>query len=229
MALALLIGNSDGIGLELTKLLLEEGWEVIGVSRSASQLIAPTYTHHILDVCEPDYLSRLTTIVDTAKGLTTCVYCAGIGDLLEIETMTGESKVFKTNLLGAVATAEVIIPRMLHAGHGHFIGLSSQADGMANAQAPSYAASKAGLTCYLEGLALACKPRHVQVTVLRLGFVDTKMAKGPVRPFMITTKTAAHRIRRCMVKRPISDTFPKRLALLLLPLRAMLAIRKLFA
>jgi NAD(P)-dependent dehydrogenase (short-subunit alcohol dehydrogenase family) len=36
MPSALVIGNSDGIGLALTKLLLAKGWHVRGVSRSAS-------------------------------------------------------------------------------------------------------------------------------------------------------------------------------------------------
>ncbi|MCB9089370.1 MAG: SDR family NAD(P)-dependent oxidoreductase [Calditrichae bacterium] len=59
-----------------------------------------------------------------------------------------------------------------------FIGLSSLADEMISAEAPSYHAAKAGFSNYLEGLALALKPSGVRVTNLRFGFVDTKMAKG---------------------------------------------------
>jgi short-subunit dehydrogenase len=114
-----------------------------------------------------------------------------------------------------VATAQVVIPRLLRAGTGHFLGLSSQADALIDPHAPSYAASKAGLSSYLEGLALACRPRGVFVTNLRFGFVDTKMAKAPVRPFMVSPAQAAQRVRHCLRTRPMRDTFPKRMALLL--------------
>ena len=46
---ALLIGNSDGIGLAATKRLLGSGWEIIGISRSESKLSNPSYRHI---VCE---------------------------------------------------------------------------------------------------------------------------------------------------------------------------------
>lgn len=35
---ALIIGNSDGIGLALTSALLKLGWNVIGISRSSSRI-----------------------------------------------------------------------------------------------------------------------------------------------------------------------------------------------
>ena len=219
MPAALVIGNSDGIGLSLTTLLLEEGWQVTGVSRSSSRITQQRYEHHVLDVCDAEYASRLAEVVARTGDLAACIYCAGIGEFLDLETLAAERRVFETNLLGAVATAQVVIPAMLRARRGHFIGLSSQADGLLDPRAPSYAASKAGLTSYLEGLALACRPRGVFVTNLRLGFVDTKMAKAPVRPFMLSPVEAARRIQHCIRRRPIRDTYPLRMAVLLWFLR----------
>ena len=37
---------------------------------------------------------------------------------------------------------------------------------------------------------------------MRFGFVDTKMAKYPVRPFMITAERAADVVVRCLERRP---------------------------
>jgi short-subunit dehydrogenase len=120
-----------------------------------------------------------------------------------------------------------VIPEMVRAGRGHFIGLSSQADALVSAEAPSYAASKAGLSSYLEGLGLACRPRGVFVTNLRLGFVDTKLAKAPVKPFMVTADAAAQRIMRCVAERPLRHTFPRRLGVLLVVVRAVGYLRRL--
>jgi NAD(P)-dependent dehydrogenase (short-subunit alcohol dehydrogenase family) len=40
---ALVVGNSDGIGLALTKRLLADGWTVVGLSRRPSPLPAAAY------------------------------------------------------------------------------------------------------------------------------------------------------------------------------------------
>lgn len=215
MPTALIIGNSDGIGLALTELLLAEGWQVKGVSRSPSRVNASSYEHHIVDVCDHDYATRLATVASQFDRLDVCVYGVGIGEFLDLETLATDRRVFETNLVGAVATVQIVLPPMVKAGHGHFIGLSSQADCVIDPNAPSYAASKAGLTSYLEALARACRPRGVQVTNVRFGFVDTKMAKSPVRPFMVPAGEAARRIRHCIARRPSRYTFPKRMALLL--------------
>lgn len=219
MPVALLIGNSDGIGLALTRLLLERGWQISGVSRSASPVESPAYHHTIADVRDPEYPARLRALVNELPDMNLCVYCAGMGEYLELSNMASERAVFETNLIGAVATAQVVIPEMVRAGHGHFIGLSSQADVLIDKRAPSYAASKAGLSSYLEGLALACRPQGVNVTNLRFGFVDTKMAKASLRPFMITPEQAARRIESCLRRRPVRDTYPRRMALLVWLLR----------
>jgi NAD(P)-dependent dehydrogenase (short-subunit alcohol dehydrogenase family) len=225
MPRALIVGNSDGIGLALTELLLAEGWLITGVSRSAARVEHASYQHHVLDVCDPGYAERLEHIAAGPGVLDVLVYCVGIGEHLDLDTLSAERRVFEANLLGAVTTAQVVLPHFLRARRGHFIGLSSQADALIDPHAPSYAASKAGLSAYLQGLALACRPRGVFVTNLRLGFVDTKMAKSPVRPFMLSRAQAAARVRRCMRTLPIVDTYPKRMAPLLWLLRGVTALR----
>jgi NAD(P)-dependent dehydrogenase (short-subunit alcohol dehydrogenase family) len=48
--IALVTGASAGLGLSLTKGLLDKGWKVIGVSRSKVSLEHPAYTHFSLDL-----------------------------------------------------------------------------------------------------------------------------------------------------------------------------------
>jgi NADP-dependent 3-hydroxy acid dehydrogenase YdfG len=40
---AMLVGNSDGIGLATTRRLITAGWDIIGISRSESQIIENCY------------------------------------------------------------------------------------------------------------------------------------------------------------------------------------------
>ena len=101
-----------------------------------------------------------------------------------------------------------IIPAMIAEGRGHFMGISSVADDMISAEAPGYHASKAGFSNYLEGLALALRPRGVSVTNIRFGFVDTKMAKGDVKPFMMSVDRAIKHLLTCIEKKPARYTAP---------------------
>ncbi len=205
---ALLVGNSDGIGLAVTVRLLAEGWNVTGISRSRSPVDDPSYYHHVCDVTSNEF-SGLVEAASDPETPDLCIYFAGIGELLDLSDMRGEVHVIDVNLNGMVRTAVVVIPLMVKRGCGHFIGLSSVADELPSAQAPSYHASKAGFSNYLSGLAAAVKPAGVHVTNIRFGFVDTKMAKGDIKPFMMGVEKAAGHVLRCIEKRPAVYTAPK--------------------
>jgi NAD(P)-dependent dehydrogenase (short-subunit alcohol dehydrogenase family) len=218
MPRAIVIGNSNGIGLATTRALLAAGWEVAGISRSPSPIADPVYRHLVADVRSPTFGEALREL-STAQALDTCIYCAGIGEPIDPEDLTSDLRVFDVNLMGAVATAAIVIPAMVRAGSGHFVVLSSQADEISSPQAPSYAASKAALSSYFEGLALALRPRGVAVTNVRFGFVDTKMAKASARPFLISAEKAASVVVRALRARPVRITYPLRMAILVAILR----------
>lgn len=206
---AIIIGNSDGIGLSVTKELLRRGWTVKGVSKSESLIQDNSYSHYIADVQSADYAKVLRSIVANSSSVDLCIYCAGIGELLDVANMAQEESIFMVNLIGLVRTVSGIIPQMADQKSGHFLGLSSLADDMLSIEAPSYHASKAGFSNYLEGLALALKPHNIAITNVRFGFVDTKMAKGDVKPFIMSVQRAMQHVMRCIDKKPVRYTAPK--------------------
>ncbi len=211
---AIIIGNSDGIGLGLTKRLLNSGWAVIGFSRSASPINNENYNHIVVDVTSSDYEAKLSE--HSGEEISLCVYCAGIGEQFDFENLKQEEKTFHVNLIGAVKTIEAILPGMKRSKKGHIIVLSSIADVIISPEAPSYNASKAGLSSYVESLALAARPYNVAVTNVRFGFVDTKMAKGDKFPFMMSVEKSVDYIMQCIKKRPIRFTRPRKMAFLAL-------------
>ncbi|MBA3541731.1 MAG: SDR family NAD(P)-dependent oxidoreductase [Deltaproteobacteria bacterium] len=215
MSTALVVGATAGIGQAIARRLLAEGWTVVGIGRREATIAEDRYRHVRADVQAPSYRTDLVAALD-GKTLDVCIYATGIGRELDISTFAGEASVFATNLVGMAVTAEVVIPRMIAARAGHFVGLSSQADRLIDDYAPSYAASKAGMSAYLEGLALACRPHGVAVTNIRFGFVDTEMSRAqPSRPFLITAERAATLVERCLRRRPIRFTHPWRMAVVL--------------
>lgn len=205
---ALLVGNSDGIGLAVTQLLLSNGWAVTGISRSALTLNETLYKHHIADVTTSEFPGLLGQLTET-NDFDICGYFAGIGELIDPLDMKNEVHIVDVNLLGMIRTVAGIVPKMVRRGRGHFIGVSSLADELFSREAPSYHASKAGFSNYLGSLALTLKQTGVSVTNVRFGFVDTKMAKGDRKPLMLTVEQAAHHIEKCIQKRPRTYVAPR--------------------
>ena len=206
---ALLVGNSDGIGLAVTRRLLASGWEVTGVSRSDSSVSEALYAHHVADVTSQEYPGLLSELAGDGD-FDLCCYFAGVGELIDLTDMAEEVHVVDVNLMGMIRTVAGILPGMVRRGRGHFIGLSSLADELLSGAAPSYHASKAGFTNYLGSLALALKETGVAVTNVRFGFVDTKMAKGDRKPFMLGVEQAADHVEKCIETKPRVYVAPRR-------------------
>jgi NAD(P)-dependent dehydrogenase (short-subunit alcohol dehydrogenase family) len=207
----LIVGCSDGIGLGTARKLVADGWQVVGLSRSASPLEHPAYSHEVIDVAKPGYRERLAEIARARGPFDACLYCAGIGADCDLANLDHDLRVFQVNLMAAVETAAELLPAMVHARRGHFVVLSSQADALIAPSNPSYAASKAALSSYFEAVALAARPSGVRVTNIRFGFVDTKMARAPLRPFMRSVDWAVKVVLRALDRGAIRVTRPRRL------------------
>ncbi len=210
----LIIGNSDGIGLALTKRLLSLGWQVVGLSKSPSPLADESYRHIVANVIDDVFCQQLTNEVTTTPDMV--VYCAGIGEAFDLTAIESERMAFEVNLMGAVKTFEVVLPKLIANKRGHIIVLSSLADVLISAEAPSYSASKAALSSYVEGLALAVRQYGVAITNVRFGFVATKMAKGARQPFMMSVDEAVDHLVRCIRKQPVRYSRPRLMAVIVL-------------
>jgi len=215
----LLIGNSDGIGAAVTDALIARGDHVVGISRSASPCGLEGVRHEVQDVASADYPALLQRILREEGPIDACIYCTGMGSGLELPDLSNEPRVFEVNLVAMVRTVELLVPGWIERKSGHFIGLSSIADDFYNTHAPSYSASKAAFSSYLVSMAFKLRECGVYVTNVRFGFVDTKMAKAPRRPLMMSREKAARHVIRCLDKRPVQLTVPKPMGLLVRVIR----------
>jgi NAD(P)-dependent dehydrogenase (short-subunit alcohol dehydrogenase family) len=219
----LVIGNSDGIGAAATAALRARGDRVVGISRRPAGAIDGT--HVVQDVTGAGYVPVLRRLAEAHDGFDACIYCAGVGSGLTLPDLSSEARVFDINVVAMVRTLDVLLPRWVERRQGHFIGLSSLADDFYNSDAPSYSASKAAMSNYLVSLGLAVRQFNVAMTSLRFGFVDTKMAKAPVRPMMMTREAAARTILRCLETRPLQMSTPKLMGLAVHALRLAQSLR----
>lgn len=225
MKTALLIGNSDGIGLEVTKRLILEQTHCIGISRSASNLSSPLYSHHIFDVTEDGFVEKIKNIVGEVEHLDLVIFFVGIGDLLNWEDLSKERKTFEVNTMSAVKTTEVALEKFIKQKRGTFIGLSSVADVLTSKASPSYSASKSAVSMFWEGLSLANKNSNIHICNVRFGFVDTKMAKAKSKPFLLSKEKAADVILKVVDKPTTRTTKPRRLIPILCLLNAVTTLK----
>ena len=221
----LLIGNSDGIGAAVTRALIAQGDQVVGISRSPSPLCRDGPKHVIQDISSSDYPETLRRIVSEEGPFDSCIFCAAIGSELKLPDLSQEAHVIEVNFTAMVRTVAALLPGWLEENQGHFIGLSSLADNFYNCDAPSYTSSKSGFSNYLISLALKLKSQGIYVTNIRFGFVDTKLPKASWKPLMMTADQAAAHILRCLDSKPIQLSVPKLLGLVLHGVRCMQSLR----
>ena len=96
------------------------------------------------------------------------------------------------NYTGAVSSSLAFAGVMRRQGHGHLVVLSSVAGERARAANFVYGSSKAGLDAFAQGLGDSLAGTGVQVTVVRPGFVHSRMTRGmKSAPFATTPRVVA--------------------------------------
>ncbi|MDZ7613200.1 MAG: SDR family NAD(P)-dependent oxidoreductase [Flavobacteriaceae bacterium] len=187
MKKAIVIGASSGIGKELAKLLVNDGYYVAITGRRLEEL-------ETIRQSNPEkYLIRqqdVTKIAESEKVfkelaqelqiIDLIVYSSGVGEPNYELDWNKEIPTLETNVLGAAKIYGLAYNFFKKQGHGHLVGISSVAGIRGNRHAPAYFASKAFQTNYLESLWMKAKrsKSSISITDIVPGFVDTKMALG---------------------------------------------------
>jgi decaprenylphospho-beta-D-erythro-pentofuranosid-2-ulose 2-reductase len=84
----------------------------------------------------------------------------------------------EVNYLAAVSVGVPLAAKLREQGHGALVALSSAAGERARRSNFVYGSSKAGMDVFYSGLTEALRPYGVRVTVVRPGFVRTRMTEG---------------------------------------------------
>jgi decaprenylphospho-beta-D-erythro-pentofuranosid-2-ulose 2-reductase len=96
----------------------------------------------------------------------------------------------QVNYTAAVSVGVLLGERLKGQGHGSLVALSSVAGERARRSNFVYGSTKAGLDAFYTGLTEALRPSGVTVTVVRPGFVHTKMTSG-LKPAPLSTTPEA--------------------------------------
>ena len=84
----------------------------------------------------------------------------------------------EVNYVAAVSVGVALSAEFRRQGHGHLVALSSVAGERARRSNFVYGSTKAGLDAFYTGLTEALRPDGIGVTIVRPGFVHSKMTAG---------------------------------------------------
>jgi short-subunit dehydrogenase len=144
---------------------------------------------------------------------------AGLGKptYLDQSNVDEVEEMFRVNVLGMVYAFEAVLPEMVQRRQGHLAGVSSLASYKGLPGESGYCASKAAVSCYLEGLRIQLRRYQIAVTTICPGFVTTPMTEQHEfkMPFVMDAGEAARRIARALRRRNKGFNFPWQTALLI--------------
>lgn len=209
MKKAIVIGASSGLGNEVARLLLEQGWSLGVAARRQEPLeqlreLAPERVQmQAIDVTGEDGPATLNELIAKVGGMDLLFYAAGIGKQnLELEPEI-ELGTVTTNGLGFTRMIGAAYRYMEAHGGGHIAAISSIAGTKGLGAAPSYSATKAFQATYLQAMEQQANMRglNIRFTDLRPGFVATPLlGDNPKYPMLLETKKVAREMVRAINK-----------------------------
>ena len=128
-----------------------------------------------------EFASTMDEILDEFGSFDVVVHSAGVisRDLFDKVKMDDWDQVMNTNLTSVVMLLQYVLPGMRRNSYGRIVNISSQMAYIPHpAAAPSYEASKAGLTALTRHLALREAPYGITVNAVAPGSIDTDMPKN---------------------------------------------------
>lgn len=176
-------GVSRGIGESVADLCIAEGFTVLGCARStpSSHLLESKRFHFVPgSIDDPDLVDRVK--LEGARLSKKTPLRGIVNNAAIIETMPGvrferdmATRLINVNFLSHVALMSALIPRMVVAGGGSIVSVSSNAVSNAYGGRGMYAASKAALSSYTRVLSRELGSRGIRANVVEPGLTQTEL------------------------------------------------------
>lgn len=177
MKSAIVTGSSSGLGLEITKSLIDSGFQVFGGSRSGTELEHDRFYDVELDITSEESVEEFfETVKDFTQEIHLVVNNAGVCDMSPLSEMSVEDfeKHLSVNTLGPFLLFKHLEPFLIQ-NETHVISLLSTAAHYGYPNVGAYNASKFGQLGLLTSLKKEWKDHKVRFTNLFPGAIDTPL------------------------------------------------------
>lgn len=217
-----IVGATSGIGLEVAKCCIRQGWKVGAAGRRRQELeqlkeAAPGQVEiEPIDITCGDAPHRLLRLVERTGGMDIYLHAAGIGSRnTELQPET-ELATLRTNGEGFVRMITAAYAYFRTRNEGHIAVISSIAGTRGLGAAPAYSATKRMQNTYIDSLAQLARMEGLAIrfTDIRPGFVATPLLHGDRYPMLMQPDTVARRILHALRRRRRRIVIDRRYALL---------------
>jgi NAD(P)-dependent dehydrogenase (short-subunit alcohol dehydrogenase family) len=187
---AVVTGASSGVGLAVSKALIEKGWAVAGLARSPDALasaqreLGDRFRIHAVDVRDAAAVrAAFAEIGARHSTIDLLVNNAAVFVMKPFVECTGEEidTLVDTNLKGPLFCTHAALAWMKPGSRIINIGSVAGTHGIANQAI--YCASKYGLDGFSEAVAQELRPRGIHVTVISPGGIDTPLWQTESNPY----------------------------------------------
>ena len=172
---AFITGVSSGLGREMARYLVEEGYIVFGASRRGAFFPHQNFVDLEMDVTDEESVHEAFKIIgQETSGLHVLVNNAGIFEMASFDET--DIDLFRdhieTNLVGAFLVFKAVRPFLLR-DTTHVINISSLGAKQSFPHGSAYCASKFGLSGLVESLREEWKEEGIRFSSLLPGAIDT--------------------------------------------------------
>ncbi|NDB60057.1 SDR family oxidoreductase [bacterium] len=197
MKTAIVTGASKGVGYATVKLLSENGYKVVAVSRDlskVSELVSDNVDVYKLDITSSEEIKNfyekyreitLDLLVNNAGG------GAGPTSIIN-ETMDNFRRAYDINVSGPMYLSQLFVPCMKRSSSPTIIFISSLGGKYAYRSGGNYTNAKRGMMALVDTMRLEFPEYGIKVTEICPGTIDTQQEK---RDIAITAEDMAECIR----------------------------------
>lgn len=174
MATAVVTGSSSGIGKAIAQILLEEGFHVIGISRTQGSWNHPKFTHLACDLSSENAIESLKPKLLEIGDLRVLVNAAGFGRFEPHEEISPKtiSQMISLNLSAPILLTNILL-RLLKHNQGTIINITSIEATRHSKFSALYTATKAGLRAFGHSLFEEVRLSGVGVVTINPDMTDT--------------------------------------------------------
>jgi len=223
MQKVIIVGASSGVGMQLARLMAQEGC-CIGLTGRRTELLyklqnelpGKSYSKYMDITNMAEAMRTLNELINEMGGVDLIFISSGIGYINHDLNWQLEQETINTNVSGVTAIINAAMRYFMDKKSGHLAVMSSVAALRGSHECPAYNASKAYISNYLEGIRCKVKKQSLQITVtdIKAGLIDTAMAKGEGLFWVMPLEKAAKQIYRALVKRKEEVYITKRWGLI---------------
>ena len=176
---ALISGASSGIGRATCVLLLQGGYQVIGLGRDFSKFKDPCKGFIPIEMDLGNIKALPEQLADLAKQhqhVDAIINCAGLGRFGSLEefSYTQICKLMDLNFTSHTFVCRAFVPQLKKKAHSNIIFIGSEAALEGTQKGSIYCASKFALRGFAQALRQECSGSGVHVSIINPGMVKTE-------------------------------------------------------